>query len=258
MRPVCVFKRLCVCVRERERLEIPAKTPQAAEPQAVPSSLQWVKGCGCQVKLKVPTAPRATQGKGYKGAELMVSIQSGWGLSPAVQWNHGIASADSERRAGSAAGWRLYLCTRFLLSLFLPSFFSYKCFRMTSDGDTPHFNTTYMFHWNISSEWQKSQNSDFFSFTLTKNCCRLCKWRFLELLLAENFLCIIKSWTPSIRFKSSSHGLVEKKSHINWIFKLNQVTSIMPVRRQRDDFCASLPPAKKVSPLKPELFSTGR
>lgn len=47
-----------------------------------------------------------------------------------------------------------------------------------------------------------------------------------------------------------------RKSHINWIFKLNQVTPIMPVRRQRDDFCTSLPPAKKVSPLNPELFPT--
>lgn len=112
---------VCVCVRQ----EIPAKTPRAAEPQAVPSSLHWVKGCGCQVKLKVPTAPRATQGKGYKEAGLMVSIQNGWGLSPAVQWNHGIASADSEKRAGSPTGWRLHLYTRFLLSHFLPSFFSH-------------------------------------------------------------------------------------------------------------------------------------
>lgn len=87
----------------------------------------------------------------------MVSIQNGWGLSPAVQWNHRIASADSERRAGSAAGWRLYLYTRFYCHFFfLP-------FSVTS-ASVRHVMATQ----HILTLLNESSNLDFSSFTLTK------------------------------------------------------------------------------------------
>lgn len=59
----------------------------------------------------------------------MAPIQKGRGLSSAVQWNHGIASAGSERRLGRLQGGEVCLYTQPLLSPAVDCFyFMLACF----------------------------------------------------------------------------------------------------------------------------------
>ena len=111
---VCV----CVCVREREgegETEKRASRSQLRRPVLLShrqpgSSLQWVKGRMDQVKPKAPSARRPhgerLQGWwwGWGGRLSGAHSKRQGGLSPAAQWNPGIASASSESRAGSPAG----------------------------------------------------------------------------------------------------------------------------------------------------------
>lgn len=94
---------MCVCERKgkRKNQEIPAETPGAAEPQ------------GSLFKPQVGERSRGsgeTPGKVARGRCLRCSFKKAGGLSPAAQWNHGIASAGSERKAGSPPGGRGFVC----------------------------------------------------------------------------------------------------------------------------------------------------
>lgn len=62
-----------------------------------------MKGRRYQVKPEAPLA-RKPLGERSQRALLTAPIQNCLGLSPAAQWNYGIASASAERRAGSAPG----------------------------------------------------------------------------------------------------------------------------------------------------------
>lgn len=124
-----VCRCVCVCVRESET-EKRARRSQLRRPVLLShrqprSSLQWVKGRTDQVKPKAPSArrPHGERLQGGRGRVLKRRpFKKAGGLSPAAQWNLGIASASSESRASSPAGGEVCFNTK--LSLAVDFFFS--------------------------------------------------------------------------------------------------------------------------------------
>lgn len=70
-------------------------------------------------------------GERLQGAVLTAPIQKGRGLSPAAQWNHGIASASSERRVGLPPRGKCVFTQSYhlqLTSFFFASLSSFPCY----------------------------------------------------------------------------------------------------------------------------------